>query len=266
MAPRKKPAAKTKTLTTKGASALAKMEDLFHSHADEGFEAADKDSYAIPFITILQSMSPQCKKSDGAYIKGAEEGEIFNTVTKDREETLTVIPCYYTRSFIEWGNREEGGGFIAEYSVDEGLELLPSCERNDKGKDQLPNGNILVDTRAHFIIIVKEDGITEPGIISMSSTQIKKSKQWMSVMKGIQFLSPDKKPYTPPMFSHKYTLKTVPENNGDFSWMGWDIEIDGVIKDHKLVEAALAFKQAIQKGSAKADHAKAEGTKGTEEF
>ena len=256
---------KKNLLAVKGSSAPAKTGDLFESHAGEGFEGADKDSFAIPFITILQSMSPQCKKSDGAYIKGAEEGEIFNTVTEDRGESLSLIPCYYSRSFIEWGNRDEGGGFVGEYSVDEGLELLATCERNDKGKDQLPNGNILVDTRAHFVIILKEDGTVEPAIISMSSTQVKKSKQWMSIMNGIQFTDKKNKLYTPPMFSHIYTLTTVPETNGDFSWMGWKIEIDSVVKDPSLVEAAMDFKKAVQKGSAKADHSKAEGAGSSEE-
>ena len=255
----------TKAVAKKGSSAPAKMENLFLDHADEGFEAADKDSYAIPFITILQSMSPQCKKSDGAYIKGAEEGEIFNTVTQDRSEEITAIPCYYSRSFIEWGNRDEGGGFVAEHSVDEGLELLTGAHRNDKSQDQLENGNILVDTRAHFVLIVKKDGTTEPAILSMSSTQTKKSKQWMSIMKGIQFADKNGKSYTPPMFAHTYTLTTVPETNGDYSWMGWKIEIDSVVKVPAYVEAAMSFKGAVQKGAAKADHSKADGAGSSEE-
>jgi hypothetical protein len=249
-----------KDLAVKGKTAPAKTGDLFQSHADEGFEGADKDSYAIPFLAILQSNSPQCKKSDGAYIKGAEEGEIFNTVTLEHVESLRVIPCYYSRSFIEWGNRDEGGGFVAEYTVDEGLEALSRCKKNDKGQDQLENGNILVDTRSHFVIILKEDGTTEAAILSMSSTQMKKSKQWMSIMKGIQFTSGDGKLYTPPMFSHIYNLTTVPESNDKGSWMGWKVEIEDVVKIPALVEAAVAFKKAVQKGSAKADHSKAAGS------
>ena len=48
-----------------------------------GFEETSAESFAIPFLSILQSGSPQCKKSDGAYIKGAEEGMLFNSVTGD---------------------------------------------------------------------------------------------------------------------------------------------------------------------------------------
>ena len=42
-----------------------------------GLEEATADDYAIPFLRILQSMSPQLKKSDGKFIAGAEEGSFF---------------------------------------------------------------------------------------------------------------------------------------------------------------------------------------------
>ena len=65
----------------------AMMAESFAADAGSGFENADKDSYAIPFIKLLQSMSPQCKKSNGAYIQGAEEGMLFNTVTEEAHES-----------------------------------------------------------------------------------------------------------------------------------------------------------------------------------
>ena len=63
------------------AQELAAFEAQQLEEAGSGFEEATSDSYAVPFLQVLQSGSPQCKKSDGKYIKGAEEGMIFNTVT-----------------------------------------------------------------------------------------------------------------------------------------------------------------------------------------
>ena len=37
----------------------------------------------IPFIGIIQALSPQLQKDDPLYIKGAEQGDIFNTVTQE---------------------------------------------------------------------------------------------------------------------------------------------------------------------------------------
>ena len=68
--------------------------------AGTGLEEAGADDYAIPFLRVLQSMSPQLKKSDGKYIQGAEEGNLFNTVTEsyyDGTEGVEIIPCAYKK-------------------------------------------------------------------------------------------------------------------------------------------------------------------------
>ncbi|MGH2567286.1 MAG: hypothetical protein ACRDGA_03030, partial [Bacteroidota bacterium] len=54
--------------------------DLYDG-ADTGFENVRTDDIAIPFLRILQSLSPQVKKGADR-IEGAEEGDILNTVTK----------------------------------------------------------------------------------------------------------------------------------------------------------------------------------------
>ena len=72
-----------------------------------GLEEASAGDYAIPFLRVLQSMSPQLKKSDGKYIQGAEEGNLFNTVSEavyDGTEGVTIIPCAYKKKFIELGS------------------------------------------------------------------------------------------------------------------------------------------------------------------
>ena len=72
--------------------------------AGTGLEEAGADDYAIPFLRVLQSMSPQLKKSDGKYIQGAEEGMFFNTVTEsiyDGTEGVSIIPCAYKKKYIE---------------------------------------------------------------------------------------------------------------------------------------------------------------------
>jgi hypothetical protein len=81
------------------------LNNRYVEDAGAGFEDADANAYAIPFLQILQSGSPQCKKSDGAYIKGAEEGMFYNTVTQelyDGDEGVVVIPCHYMQRFVEW--------------------------------------------------------------------------------------------------------------------------------------------------------------------
>ena len=64
-----------------GKAALAAAEAAFEADSGMGFEEVDKDDFQIPFVRILQALSPQLKKSDASYIEGASQGDIFNTVT-----------------------------------------------------------------------------------------------------------------------------------------------------------------------------------------
>lgn len=226
---------------------------MYEENADAGFEQADEDAYAIPFLTILQALSPACTKTDGAYIKGAESGQLFNTVSEklmDGEEGIDIVPVHFKRAFIEWQPRSSGGGFVAEHSAADGQDLLKQCEKNDKNQDALPNGNILVDTRSHYVLVIDENG-TSPAVMSMASTQTKKSRRWMSVMQNIKMKRTDGSSFTPPMFSHKYHVTSVAESNDQGSWFGWKITTGEQIEDVHLFNAAKSFRDAILSGEAK---------------
>jgi hypothetical protein len=246
---KKEDTATSTEVVKKDASAVA-LANQFNSDVGSGFEEADSSSYAIPFLQILQSGSPQCKKSDGAYIKGAEEGMLYNTVTQelyDGDQGLTVIPCHFTNRFIEWQLRESGGGFVKEHLPG----TVPATTKDDKNRDILPNGNALVDTRNHYVLIVGADGTLSAALIAMSSTQVKKSKQWMSKMQGIKVKT--ETGFAPaPMMSRKYKLTTVPESNDKGSWYGFRIELVGPVEDIAEYNEAKAFREAVRSGAAKA--------------
>ena len=84
--------------------------DLIIKSAGRGLENITNDDITIPRLAIVQAGSPQRKKKDEKYIEGAEEGNIFNTVTNQLySDSITVIPCGYRKSYVEWVPRESGG-------------------------------------------------------------------------------------------------------------------------------------------------------------
>ena len=96
------------------------MDDLFAS-AGQGMETIGADDMQIPFLRILQPLSPQLLKTDPKFIKGASAGDIFNTVTGQYWEAdtgLTALMCAYT-TVLEFQLREAGGGFMGELSADD---------------------------------------------------------------------------------------------------------------------------------------------------
>lgn len=233
---------------------LPVLATMYEEDSGAGFENADRESYSIPFISILQSGSPQVKKSDGAYIKGAEEGFLFNSVSqeiKTGEEGIKVVPCYFTRRFIEWIPRESsgGGGLVGEHLPSD--PVVTTATRDAKNQLLLPSGNLLVDTRTHYVLVLDGAGGFVPALISMSSTQVKKSRQWMTRMESIKLKNSQGQLFTPPMFSHVYHLTTVPEQNDQGSWYGWKIEMVGALEDQALYGAAKSFRDAVKSGEAK---------------
>jgi hypothetical protein len=232
----------------------------FATFAGQGLEKLSRDDLAIPFWTILQSGSPQVKRSDGEFIEGAAEGMLYNTVTKQLVDPLkdkfVIVPAAYERWFIEWKLRENGGGFIRQHTPDPAMMLATT--RDEKGRDIMENSNQLNDTRTFYVLVmIGEDPVPQPGFLSLTSTQIRKAKQWLMQMNMLKLQGPNGM-YTPPMFATKWSAKTVPESNDKGSWMGWAFEFAGYLKgvaDPVFVEAQ-ALHKSVQTGAVKADLSK----------
>jgi hypothetical protein len=238
--------------------AIADVPMDFTTDTGNGFEGARPEDFAIPFLQVLQGLSPQVKRSDGAYIEGAAEGMVFNTVTRavvdTEKQQLIVVPCAYRHSYVEWRVREKGGGFVAEH------ELPPGpTTRDDKGRDILPNGNQLNDTRTFYVLVVDGAGST-PAVLSMTSTQIRKAKQWYMQQNMLRLNGPNG-PYTPPMFASKWSVTTVPESNEKGSWYGWKFEHVGYMtaEDAALYRDAREFHKSVKAGAVSADMSRSDG-------
>ena len=155
-----------------------------------------------------------------------------------------VIPATYKRMFLEWQPRESGGGLINQYTD---AEILKATTKNSIGQDVLENGNYIQTSATHYGIVVDEDGATSTVMIPMAGTQLKKSRAWNSVMASLKVPGVKGGVYTPPPYSHKYLLKTVPESNDKGNWFGWSISLLSQLteKDLILYEAAKEFSKSI---------------------
>lgn len=222
---------------------------VFEGDEGEGTDFS-ADEVSLPFILILQDLSPQVKKTEPEYIKGAEAGMFCNTVTEEFGETLQVVPCKYQKAYVEWKPRSEGGGFIGQH----GPEIIEQCSITEKGEYVLPNGNLIVLTAYYYVLVVKEDNVFEPAILALKGTQLKKSRKWNATMQNVKMRKADGTLFTPAIFSHIYQLSTVPERNEKGSWFGIKVETIGPVEQVELYQTAKAFKEIIEKGTAKVNH------------
>lgn len=236
----------------------------FEEFAGQGFDEVRNEDAAIPFVRILAQLSPQVNKRDGKYVQGAEAGMLYNTVQNvayDGEKGILVVPCYFAPRYLEWKPRSTGGGFVASYTPDEAAPMLRQCTRNDRNEDILPNGNLLQNTAQFFVLVLGEDG-PQRALISMTSTQLKKARNWNARM-GALTGKGSRGTYTLPTFGAVYRLKTVPEANDKGDWFGWDIALERKLdpnnaEDAELFQQGAVFYKSVKAGAVKVKHEDAE--------
>tara|TARA_R110000772_G_scaffold263475_1_gene383243 strand:+ start:458 stop:1243 length:786 start_codon:yes stop_codon:yes gene_type:complete len=189
-----------------------------------GLEDTDAGDYAIPFVRVLQSGSPQLKKNHAKYIEGAAQGMMFNTVTNqvyDGDEGLLVVPCAYVKKYIEWVPRDSGGGIV---NSDHSVDILKECTQNEKKKYTLNNGNEVQETAQYFALIVNSEEEPEEALLSFTSSQLNFSRRWNSMLRTARVKNSAGDLVLAPMFANVYRIKTVEQSNDLGSWYGFTAE------------------------------------------
>jgi hypothetical protein len=242
----------SKEVTVKQATAVALPAIDMSADAGIGFNNIRPEDVAIPFMAILQSNSPQVRKGP-TQIAGATEGDIYNTVTQkiyNGAKGVLVVPCAYEKAYVEWGDRDNGGGFVKKHTDE---AILAQCSKGGPNgtKDILSNGNYIATTNYHYAIVLEEDGTLSRVVIGMTSTQLKRSRRWLGQMLGIQIKRADGSLFTPPMFSHSYRLSTCVETKDSKSWMNWQIDNPTLLSDANVYTFAKDFAKMVSAGSVK---------------
>ena len=205
---------------------------------------------AIPYINILQSNSPQLNPSKAEHIEGAKPGQFFNTVTQEVTNSIDVVPVFYQLKYVEWKPREQGGGFVEGHDASSGI--LTQTKRDPMtNKDVLSNGNYIATTAYHYILVKGNDGSWSQAVVSMTSTQLKKSRRWNSLMLSQKVKGPSGM-FTPPTYAVIYKLTTVSESNDRGSWFGYQIEKVGQVEDANLYNEGKSFSTAASRGDVEA--------------
>ena len=198
------------------------MDDAGH---DKGISSKDM---AIPFLKVVQALTPERQRGDAKYVPGLEEGDIFDTMSGKfwkGTEGAVVVPVRFTRSYTEW--QPNRGGFVADHGADE--SILKKCAKNERGRPALPNGNEVQEAMLYFVLVVDpETGEFEQKVISLTSTQMKKARKWNSDMRTVLTTHPKTgRKFNPATYFYAYRITTVPESKDKYNWMGVKIEFFG---------------------------------------
>ncbi len=214
--------------------------ETFAEDAGAGLENVTPDDLIIPQLKIAQKTNKEVDENDGSFIPGLQVGDIMNNITGEYcrgDQGVTVVPLAYKRVYLEFVDRDAGGGFV---TIHENPGILSETTRNNKGQDELQNGNYIQTTANHYVLLV-QNGKTTPVMIAMASTQLKKSRRWLANMNSLRITRGNGESFTPASYSHLYQLTTVPEKNNKGTWYGWKIDERGKITDGALYSQAKAL-------------------------
>ena len=235
--------------------------DDFSAYANAGMENVVASDVLVPRLSILQSLSPQLSARKPEDIAGAVMGDICDVGTGEVfKDGISFIPVYYRKEYLEWAPRSSGKGLVQIHSDP---SVLDRCQRNEKGQMILPSGNYLAETAQWFGINLTAEG--RRSFIPMASTQLKRSRKWMTLATGERLKRSDGSSFIPPLFYRSYDLGVAAESNNEGEWFGWKVDrgpsLPELTSDWKsLRDECVSFREQLLSGSLRGDLASDEST------
>ncbi|MGH8709709.1 MAG: hypothetical protein ACREVA_00045 [Burkholderiales bacterium] len=228
----------------------------YSAYAGLGFDGQSSADMVMPFLTILQALSPQVQNGS------LRPGMLLDTVTGeiwDGKEGIPFIPAVTKHSFTEWRPRGAGGGFVGHCEPDS--PTVQGCrESQEFGKYVTPSGNDLVETFYVYGILATETARHQ--VIAFSGSRIKRYRAWMTLARTIQIPDSQGRMIQPPLFAHRYRLRTVVEKNQKGQYYNWDtIGFDGadaqsarIRLDDPLFADAYSLRNVVLAGQANVNY------------
>lgn len=200
-----------------------------------GSEDVGARDMILPRVDVLQALSPQIKKSDPNYINGAEQGQIFNTVTGEiYGSSVTFIPVLFRKEWVVWKLRKAGGGFCGAFQTEVEAEnfrcSMPSADDHEA-----------VESHQHFVILLTDNGPQE-AVFSLTKSKLKVSRALNTL---IQIAGVDR-------FAKAYRLDAIETESAKGEFWSYKAHPVGFVSK-ELYERGQALYGMIKAGAADVD-------------
>jgi|SRR5579859_91727 len=217
---------------------LSKLPSYLQQSTGAGLENMSQQDTTLPRLGLCQSLSPQRKKSDPKYIQGLEEGQFFNTITKEiYGSEVKLVPLLFYKSRILFGDTDEGGGLKCQapdnmIGIGQPGGTCIKCPLSQFQPDGAPPDCTQLYNYAS--LVVRGDEVRPEDIIvfSLKSSGLKIARDWNAL---IRLRRAD-------MFAGIYQLKSVEAKKDKYTWFAQTIEPTGWVSE----KAYLAAKECYQ--------------------
>jgi hypothetical protein len=226
-----------------------------------GSQDFGQEDLSIPFLRIIQGLSPQVTRGDPKHDKAAQIGMIVETVSPrffDGDKGIYVIAVLYQRSYTEW--KPQRGGMVKDWGTDPSNFMRARKETNAEGKTRMvtPEGTEMAEAAQYFVMYTEDptSGYWEQAMLTMAGTQWKTSRDWNTNMAKVRLPLPGGRILQNPLpFVQAYHLTTVPASSGEYNFNGWKIApLDFTHKLHNgaaLLQKCRDFRELALKGKIK---------------
>lgn len=281
MATKKKEETEVTAMTTTGPTAVAEYVDYGE---DEGAGQGDRgrDDVLIPFMAILQPMSPQVVNET---VAGAKAGMFINTATQEIYDGKTGVEFVAVltgkHNFVEFAPRDEGGGFRGNHLPGDKIvvdaEARRKAEGGKFGKLKTEEGNELVETFYAFCIRLENGEPVDKFVIGFKSTMIKEYKRLMTRLENFKIRNSAGDLKNPPVYGIRLRATTEKQQNDQGTWFNIKVEpampeADGknalrnslLPPGSEVLALGRAFRAQILGGDVEANYAKSTNAEGAE--
>lgn len=200
-------------VTTVSAGIVSEMPEWMRGMDEDtrGSEEVGKDDLVLPRLAIIQAISPELDENDAAFIEGAKNGMLFNTLTRELMTEILVIPIKFEKPYLLWRDRKKGGGFGGQFASMEEAEDAVSAR-------EVPGEWDISDTPTNLCIAIPKEGKPYEIAIPMPKSKAKVSRNWNSMIRLAGG----------PRFGRVYKITTVDDKNaaGD-KYKNFKVEMAG---------------------------------------
>lgn len=238
-------AATTKAVATKEQAQVPANQDFsgYEEYAGQGLDDITNEDKGLPFFEVLQPLSPEVEE-----IEAAQAGMIINKATKELFTSIRFVPVCRDHVYTEWVPRDNGGGLVGTYGLDEGVVKAARAKQR-VGKHELSNGNELIETFYLYGLVLDDNDNPTPAVLAFTSTKIAAYKQLTMRADSLMFRATDGRKLKYPWFAHAWKLGTEKKKKDKYTWYTWTVAFDG--ENDKAEEARLApTHEAFQAGAA----------------
>ena len=180
-----------------------------------------QEDLVIPRLKVLQPLNPEVQENGPQYVQDARPGMFYNTNSgklTSGKTGMTIVIVGHQRNYIEWIPRQDGGGLVKIWGVDEGWRNLCDPDKVNDWQPVTKNGHTIQKIRSFFVFdIDTESGDYDASFMNLSGTQTRIAAGLSSMLMQAKMKIAGKV-YTAPFYFYTYKMTLDSMRNDKGSW------------------------------------------------